>query len=153
MTSLLFNMLTGFVIPFLPRNRHLLISWIQSPSAVILEAKKIASDILPSLNARTSAQNPEPRNANVRVWHQDKAAMGCGYVSTSHRMGGLGIREGFDTLNPRELQKAGQAGILSKCQHLRTGRWKSETRENPRDKSAGRRDLREAVRWNLSVPG
>ena len=35
--SLLFNMLSRLVITFLPRSRHLLISWLQSPSAVILE--------------------------------------------------------------------------------------------------------------------
>ena len=35
--SLLFNMLSRFVIAFLPRSKHLLISWLQSPSAVILE--------------------------------------------------------------------------------------------------------------------
>ena len=38
--SLLFNMLSRLVITFLPRSRHLLISWLQSPSAVILEPKK-----------------------------------------------------------------------------------------------------------------
>ena len=40
---LLFNMLSRLVIPFLPRSKHLLISWLQSPSAVILEPKKIKS--------------------------------------------------------------------------------------------------------------
>ena len=35
--SLLFNMLSRFVITFLPRSKHVLISWLQSPSAVILE--------------------------------------------------------------------------------------------------------------------
>ena len=39
--SLLFNMLSRFVIAFLPRSKCLLISWLQSPSAVILEPKKI----------------------------------------------------------------------------------------------------------------
>ena len=39
--SLLFNMLSRFVISFLPRSMRLLISWLQSPSAVILEPKKI----------------------------------------------------------------------------------------------------------------
>ena len=39
--SLLFNMLSRLVIAFLPRNKCLLISWLQSPSAVILEPKKI----------------------------------------------------------------------------------------------------------------
>ena len=41
--SLLFNMLSRLVIAFIPRNKHLLISWLQSPSAVILESKKIKS--------------------------------------------------------------------------------------------------------------
>ena len=41
--SLLFNMLSGFVIAFLPRSKHLLIPWLQSPSAVILEPPKIKS--------------------------------------------------------------------------------------------------------------
>ena len=41
--SLLFNMQFGFVIAFLPRSKCLLISWLQSPSAVILEPKKIKS--------------------------------------------------------------------------------------------------------------
>ena len=39
--SLLFNMLSRFVIAFLPRSKHLLILWLQSPSAMILEPKKI----------------------------------------------------------------------------------------------------------------
>ena len=39
--SLLFNMLSRLVIDFLPRSKHLLISWLQSPSAVILEPKII----------------------------------------------------------------------------------------------------------------
>ena len=41
--SLLFNMLSRFVIAFLPRSKCLLISWLQSPSAEILEPKKIKS--------------------------------------------------------------------------------------------------------------
>ena len=41
--SLFFNMLSRLVITFLPRSKHLLISWLQSPSAVILEPPKIKS--------------------------------------------------------------------------------------------------------------
>ena len=41
--SLLFNMLSRFVIPFLSRSKHLLISWLQSLSAVILETKEMKS--------------------------------------------------------------------------------------------------------------
>ena len=43
--SLLFNTLSRFVIAFLPRSKHLLILWLQSPSTVILEPKKIKSVI------------------------------------------------------------------------------------------------------------
>ena len=49
--SLLFNMLSRLVITFLPRSKRLLISWLQSPSAVILEPPKIKSDIVsPSIS-------------------------------------------------------------------------------------------------------
>ena len=41
--SLLFNMLSRLVIAFLPKSKHLSISWLQSPTAVILEPKKIVS--------------------------------------------------------------------------------------------------------------
>ena len=41
--SLLFNMLSGLVITFLPRSKRLFTSWLQSPSAVILEPPKIKS--------------------------------------------------------------------------------------------------------------
>ena len=51
--SLLFNMLSRLVIAFIPRSNHLLISWLQSPSAVILVPKKIksvtVSIVLPSV--------------------------------------------------------------------------------------------------------
>ena len=51
--SLLFNMLSRLVITFLPRSKRLLISWLQSPSAVILEPKKIkfvnVSTVSPSI--------------------------------------------------------------------------------------------------------
>ena len=42
--SLIFNMLSRLVITFLPGSKHLLIPWLQSPSAVILEPRKIKSD-------------------------------------------------------------------------------------------------------------
>ena len=44
--SLLSNMLSRLVITFLPRSKRLLISWLQLPSGVILEPKKIKSDIV-----------------------------------------------------------------------------------------------------------
>ena len=52
--SLLMNMLSGLVITFLPRNKHLLISWLQSPSAVILEPPKIKSDTVSTVSPSIS---------------------------------------------------------------------------------------------------
>ena len=45
--SLPFSMLSRFVIAFLPKSKHLLISWLQSPSAEILEPPKIKSVTVP----------------------------------------------------------------------------------------------------------
>ena len=47
---LLFNMLSRLVITFLPGSKHLLISWLQSPSAVILEPQKIKSDTVSTVS-------------------------------------------------------------------------------------------------------
>ena len=52
--SLLFNMLSSLVITFLPRSKHLLISWLQSPSAVILEPPKIKFDTVSTVSPSIS---------------------------------------------------------------------------------------------------
>ena len=49
--SLLFNMLSRLVITFLPRSKHLLIAWLQSPSAGILEPPKIKSDTVSTVSS------------------------------------------------------------------------------------------------------
>ena len=48
--SLLLNMLSRLVITFLPRSKCLLISWLQSPSVVILKPRKIKSDTVSTLS-------------------------------------------------------------------------------------------------------
>ena len=52
--SLLFNMLSRFVIAFLRGNKHLLISWLQSPCAVILEPPKIKFDTVSTVSPSIS---------------------------------------------------------------------------------------------------
>ena len=52
--SLLFNMLSRLVITFIPRSKRLLISWLQSPSAVILEPPKIKSDTVATVSPSIS---------------------------------------------------------------------------------------------------
>ena len=54
--SLLFNMLSRFVIAFLPRSKYLSISWLQSPSAVILEPQKIKSDTVSTVSPSISRE-------------------------------------------------------------------------------------------------
>ena len=52
--SLLLNMLSRLVRAFLPKSRHLLISWLQSPSAVTLEPRKIKSDTVSTVSPSLS---------------------------------------------------------------------------------------------------
>ena len=64
--SLFFNMPSRLVITFLPKSKHLLISWLQSPSAVILEPKKIKSDtVSPSISRE--AMGPDLSFLNVEL--------------------------------------------------------------------------------------
>ena len=52
--TLLFNILSRLVITFLPKSKHLLISWLQSPSAVILEPQKIKCDTVSTVSSSIS---------------------------------------------------------------------------------------------------
>ena len=56
---LLFNMLSRLVIVFLPKNKCLLISWLQSPSAVILESQKTKSDTVSTVSPSNSGNMNE----------------------------------------------------------------------------------------------
>ena len=54
--SLLFNMLSRLVVTFLPRSKYLLISWLQSPSAVILDPRKMKSDTVSQIPFRITKE-------------------------------------------------------------------------------------------------
>ena len=58
--SLLLNMLSRLVITFLPRSKHLLISWLQSPFAVILEPPKIKSDTVSTVSPSVGLEEMGP---------------------------------------------------------------------------------------------
>ena len=58
--SLLFNMLSRLVITFLPRSKHLLISWLQSPSVLILEPPQIKSATVSTVSPSISHEVMEP---------------------------------------------------------------------------------------------
>ena len=58
--SLLFNMLSMLVMTFLSRSKHLLISWLQSPSVVILEPPKIRSVTVSTVSPSISHEVMEP---------------------------------------------------------------------------------------------
>ena len=58
--SLLLNMLSRLVITFLPRSKRLFLSWLQSPSAVILEPPKIKSDTVSTVSPSISHEVMRP---------------------------------------------------------------------------------------------
>jgi len=66
--SLLFNILSMLVISFLPRSKHLLISWLQSPSAVILEPRKIKSATVPTVSLSICHEVMEPDAMILVFW-------------------------------------------------------------------------------------
>ena len=66
--SLLFHMLSRLVITFLPRCKHLLISWLQSPSAVILEPPKIKSDTVSAVSPSISHEVMGPDAMILVFW-------------------------------------------------------------------------------------
>ena len=66
--SLLLNMLSRLVITFLPRSKRLLISWLQSPSAVILEPRKIKSDTVSTVSPSISHEVMGPDAIMILVF-------------------------------------------------------------------------------------
>ena len=66
--SLLFNMLSRLVITFLPKHKCLLISWLQSPSAVILEPKNIKSDTASTVSPSISCEVMGPDSMILVFW-------------------------------------------------------------------------------------
>ena len=66
--SLLFNMLSRLVIAFLPGSKHLLISWLQSPSAVILEPKKMKSITVSIFSPSFCPEVVEPDALILVLW-------------------------------------------------------------------------------------
>ena len=66
--SLLFNMLSRLLITFLPRSKHLLISWLQSPSAVILEPPKIKAATVSTVSPSLCHEVMEPDAMILVFW-------------------------------------------------------------------------------------
>ena len=76
--SLLFNMLSRLVITFLPRSKRLLISWLQSPSAVILEPQKIKSDTVSTVSPSISHEVMGP-DALSQLFHSPLSLSSRGF--------------------------------------------------------------------------
>ena len=66
--SLLFNMLSRLVIALLPRSKCLLISWLQAPSAVILERRKIKSDTVATVSTSIADFSLSLRMMLIDTW-------------------------------------------------------------------------------------
>ena len=66
--SLLFNILSRLVITFFPRSKRFLISWLQSPSAVILELKKIKSDTVSTVSTLSPSISHEVMGPDAIIY-------------------------------------------------------------------------------------
>ena len=66
--SLLLNILSRLVMTFLPRSKRLLISWLQSPSAVILKPQKIKSDTVSTVSPSIAILNSAAMNSDIYVF-------------------------------------------------------------------------------------
>ena len=66
--SLLFNTPSRFVIAFIPRSKHLLISWLQSPSTVILESKYVKSHTIPTFSPTICHEVIGPDTMTTVFW-------------------------------------------------------------------------------------
>ena len=73
--SLLFKMLSRFVIAFLPRSKHLLISWLKSPSAVILEPLKIKSATVSTVFPSICHEVMGPNLVNISKYNPHKQSL------------------------------------------------------------------------------
>ena len=96
--SLLFNMLSRFVIAFLTRSKHLLISWLQSPFAMILEPKKIKSVTVSTFSPSICQEVREILSVSLQVFLRDSFTMGSYNFSMS--MGGGGPRSSYSAILP-----------------------------------------------------
>ena len=86
--SLLFNMLSRFIITFLPRSKRLLISWLQSPSAVISEPQKIKSDTVSTVSPSICLEEGMATHCSVLAWRIPWTEEPGGLPSMgSHRVG------------------------------------------------------------------
>ena len=75
--SMLFNMMSRLVITFLPRSKCLLISWLQSPFAVILEPQKIKSDTVSTVSPSLSHEVMGPVVNYSEIESESEVAQSC----------------------------------------------------------------------------
>ena len=83
---LLLNMLSRLVVTFLPRSKHVLISWLQSPSAVILEPKKIKSDTVSTVSSSISHEVVGPDAMILVFWTKRPLLYTISYFTQVHTM-------------------------------------------------------------------
>ena len=96
-TSLLLNMLSRLVIAFLPRSKRLLISWLQSPSAVILEPRKIVTVSIVSPSICHEVMGPEEK---AMAPHSSTVAWKIPWMEEPGRLQSMGsLRVGHDWSN------------------------------------------------------
>ena len=113
--SLLFNMLSRLVITFLPRSKHLLISWLQSPSAVILEPKKVCQN-LPSRAVWNAVGRSRALEPLIKLPVTAPPPTDCVTLNTTLRFPELPYRRNAVTATRQDPRAVGR----NKCGSLRS---------------------------------
>ena len=106
--SLILNMLSRLVIPFLPRSKHLLVSWLWSPSTVILEPPKIKPDTTSTVSSSISHEVMGPDDMILVFWMLSFKPTSQGHKYLLLMIGKfIGWIEGFptETQNAEEVVK------------------------------------------------
>ena len=104
--SLLFNMLSRLVITFLPKSKHLLISWLQPPSAVILEPQKINSATVSTVSPSIVMPNSLRPHGPIRLlwpWDFPGKNTGVGCLPSFGDLPDPGIKPGSPELQADAL--------------------------------------------------
>ena len=115
--SLLFNRLSRLVITFLPGSKHLLISWLQSPSSVILEPPKIKSDTVSTVSPSIShkVMNNMKRQNDTILIEELPGSVGAQRVTADQWRNNSRENEGMEP-KKKQYSVVGVTGDKSKVQ-------------------------------------
>ena len=126
---LFFNMLFRLVITFLPRSKHLLISWLQSPSAVILEPRKIKSDSVSTVSPSISHEVMGPQSCPTLCNSMNCSAPGFPDHHQLPEFTQTHVHRVDDAIQPSHPLSSSSPPALNPSQHQSLFQWVNSSQE------------------------